>query len=114
MNNLTMNSFREEFASKLFEAHNLVKRYGEREAVKGVNLVVAPGEVVGMIGPNGAGKSTTLEMILGLRTPDSGDVVYWRDNPRPQIGVQLQTTPFFRGLTVAENSNCSPIFMVCS
>jgi ABC-2 type transport system ATP-binding protein len=103
MNNLTMNSFREESASKLFEDHNLVKRYGEREAVKGVNLVVAPGEVVGMIGPNGAGKSTTLEMILGLRTPDSGDVVYWRDNPRPQIGVQLQTTPFFRGLTVAEN-----------
>jgi ABC-2 type transport system ATP-binding protein len=87
----------------LLEASKLVKRYGRRVAVDGIDLVVAPGEVVAMIGPNGAGKSTTLEMILGLRMPDSGDVVFWCDNPRRQIGVQLQTTPFFRGLTVAEN-----------
>jgi ABC-2 type transport system ATP-binding protein len=56
-----------------------------------------------LIGPNGAGKSTTLEMVLGLRMPDSGEVVFWVKDPRRQIGVQLQTTPFFRGLTVAEN-----------
>src|SRR5262249_60816336 len=52
---------------------------------------------------NGAGKSTTLELILGLRAPDGGSVTYWCDEPRRQIGVQLQTTPFFRGLTAAEN-----------
>lgn len=89
--------------NNLLEAHHLVKRYGSREAVKGVDLSVAPGEVVAVIGPNGAGKSTTLEMILGLRIPDSGKIVFWEDNPRRKIGVQLQTTPFFRGLTVAEN-----------
>lgn len=103
MNNLMMDALKEKPESHLFAAHHLVKRYGEREVVKGVTLVVSPGEVIGVIGPNGAGKSTTLEMILGLRTPDSGEVVFWRENPRQQIGVQLQTTPFFRGLTVAEN-----------
>jgi ABC-2 type transport system ATP-binding protein len=87
----------------LLEAQHLVKRYGDRVVVKDIDLIVAPGEVVGLIGPNGAGKSTTLEMILGLRMPDSGEVVFWVKDPRRQIGVQLQTTPFFRGLTVAEN-----------
>jgi ABC-2 type transport system ATP-binding protein len=87
----------------LLEAQHLVKRYGDRVVVKDIDLIVAPGEVVGLIGPNGAGKSTTLEMVLGLRSPDSGEVVFWCKDPRRQIGVQLQTTPFFRGLTVAEN-----------
>ncbi len=89
--------------SNLLEAHNLVKHYGNRVVVDGIDLVVAPGEIVALIGPNGAGKSTTLEMILGLRKPDSGDVVFWSKHPGGQIGVQLQTTPFFRGLTVIEN-----------
>jgi ABC-2 type transport system ATP-binding protein len=54
--------------NNLLEAHNLVKRYGDRVVVKDIDLIVAPGEVVGLIGPNGAGKSTTLEMVLGLRS----------------------------------------------
>jgi len=89
--------------NNLLEAHNLVKKYGNRTVVDGVSFAVAPGEIVAVIGPNGAGKSTTLEMILGLRMPDSGSIVFWTDRPRQHIGVQLQTTPFFRGLTVAEN-----------
>ena len=52
----------------LLEAHNLVKRYGDQVVVKDIDLIVAPGEVVGLIGPNGAGKSTALEMVLGLRS----------------------------------------------
>ena len=89
--------------NNLLEAHNLVKHYGNRVVVKDIDLIVAPGEVVGLIGPNSAGKSTTLEMVLGLRLPDRGEVVFWCKDPCRQIGVQLQTTPFFRGLTVAEN-----------
>jgi ABC-2 type transport system ATP-binding protein len=89
--------------SHLLEAHNLVKHYGHHTAVDGVSLDVSPGEVVALIGPNGAGKSTTLEIILGLRAADGGNVVFWRDDPRCEIGIQLQTTPFFRGLTAAEN-----------
>jgi ABC-2 type transport system ATP-binding protein len=103
MNTLLEVKGHEKHYEHLLEAHGLVKRYGNRLAVDGIDLVVAPGEVVAIIGPNGAGKSTTLEMILGLRTPDSGEVVFWCDHPRRQVGVQLQTTPFLRGLTVAEN-----------
>src|SRR5262249_13549081 len=87
----------------LLEAHNLIKRYGSHTAVDGVNLNVSSGEIVALIGPNGAGKSTTLEVILGLRAADGGQVVFWRDAPQREIGIQLQTTPFFRGLTAAEN-----------
>jgi ABC-2 type transport system ATP-binding protein len=89
--------------SHLLEAHNLVKRYGKRTAIDGVSLDVSPGEIVALIGPNGAGKSTTLEVILGLRAADGGRVVFWREDPLREIGIQLQTTPFFRGLTTAEN-----------
>src|SRR5262249_49820161 len=87
----------------LLEAHDLVKRYGQRTAVDGVSLEVSPGEIVALIGPNGAGKSTTLEVILGLRAADGGKVAFWREDPRREIGIQLQATPFFRGLTAAEN-----------
>lgn len=87
----------------LIEARGLMKRYGKRTTVQGVDVTVAPGEVVALVGPNGAGKSTTLEMILGLRQPDGGKVTYWTPDPRRQMGVQLQATPFFPGLTVMEN-----------
>jgi ABC-2 type transport system ATP-binding protein len=90
-------------AANLVEAHGLVKRYGARTVVDGVDLVVSPGEVVGVIGPNGAGKSTTLEIILGLRAADAGKVTYWRADFRREVGAQLQSTPFFRSLTTLEN-----------
>lgn len=87
----------------LIQVCGLVKQYDGRTVVKGIDLDIRPNEVVAMIGPNGAGKSTTLEMILGLRPPDGGSVVYWCDDPRRHLGVQLQATPFFPALTAAEN-----------
>jgi ABC-2 type transport system ATP-binding protein len=54
------------------EAHNLQKHYGDTQAVKGVDLVVYPGEIVGFLGPNGAGKTTTIKMLVGLLRPSSG------------------------------------------
>jgi branched-chain amino acid transport system ATP-binding protein len=53
---------------------DLVVRYGPVAAVRGVSLIVAPGEIVGLIGPNGAGKSSTLHAIMGLVPPAAGDV----------------------------------------
>lgn len=87
----------------LIRARGLVKRYGGRTVVKGIDLDIHPNEVVALIGPNGAGKTTTLEMILGLRPPDGGRVAYWCEDPRKHLGVQLQATPFFPALTAAEN-----------
>jgi ABC-2 type transport system ATP-binding protein len=64
----------------ILAAHGLVKRFGPVTAVDGVDLEVADGEVVGLLGPNGAGKTTTLHMLLGLVTPDAGQVrLFGRD-----------------------------------
>ncbi len=93
----------------IIEARNLTKRYKGHVAVNGVDLEVEEGEIFGILGPNGAGKTTTLEMIEGLRTPDSGtitvdgiDAVKESDRVRKIIGVQLQSTALFPYLSASE------------
>ncbi len=85
------------------------KTYGDVAAVDGVSFEVSQGEFFGILGPNGAGKTTTLEIIEGLRKPDSGDVTVlglpaWPRNDKllPRIGVQLQASSFFERLTARE------------
>ena len=62
-------------SSKLVDAKNLKKSFGEFVAVDNINLSVQRGEVVGFLGPNGAGKSTTMKMLTGFLEPDSGDIL---------------------------------------
>jgi ABC-2 type transport system ATP-binding protein len=88
---------------------DLRKSYGQVAAVDGVTFEVQQGEFFGILGPNGAGKTTTLEIIEGLREPDSGEVTVlgrrpWPRNPEllPLIGVQLQASSFFELLTARE------------
>jgi ABC-2 type transport system ATP-binding protein len=78
---------------------NLVKSYGAVRAVAGVSFSVSAGEIFGLLGPNGAGKTTTLECVIGLRTPDAGEVrVCGMDAVREgrkvkqRIGASLQAT----------------------
>jgi ABC-2 type transport system ATP-binding protein len=85
------------------------KAYGKTQAVAGVSLQVAEGEFFGILGPNGAGKTTTLEIIEGLRKPDSGRVEVLGTSPTPRsrammrrIGVQIQAWTFFERLTARE------------
>jgi ABC-2 type transport system ATP-binding protein len=59
-------------AAPMIEAAGLQKRYGDTLAVKGVDLAVYPGEIVGFLGPNGAGKTTTIKMLIGLLRPSAG------------------------------------------
>lgn len=81
---------------------------GDRvEAVRGIDLDIAPGEVVAMLGPNGAGKTTTLDMVLGLTEPTSGTVEVFGLHPRRavdagRISAVLQTGGLLRDLTVEE------------
>jgi ABC-2 type transport system ATP-binding protein len=91
------------------EVRDVTMAYGDLRAVDGVSLEVAEGEFFGILGPNGAGKTTTLEMIEGLRRPDSGEIrvlgeAVWPRNPvlLPRIGVQLQASSFFERLTARE------------
>ncbi len=78
-------------------AHDLVRAFGEKVAVNGVNLAIKTGEIYGFLGPNGAGKSTTVRMLTTLMNPTSGtatvaghDVVKDTENVRLRIGVALQ------------------------
>jgi ABC-2 type transport system ATP-binding protein len=87
----------------------LRKSYGETHAVDGVSFEVRAGTVFGLLGPNGAGKTTTVEVLEGLRTPDSGevrvlgvDVVAHPDEVKPRIGVSLQTAALYPKLNVVE------------
>jgi ABC-2 type transport system ATP-binding protein len=95
--------------SSAIELVDVRKSFGDVDAVRGVSLEVARGEVFGIVGPNGAGKTTTLEMIEGLRKPDAGKIRILGDPvwPRPEhvqrrIGVQLQTTALFDFLSARE------------
>jgi ABC-2 type transport system ATP-binding protein len=90
-------------------AEDIRKAYGDLKAVDGVSLSVTEGEFFGILGPNGAGKTTTLEIIEGLREPDSGSVLLLGESPwprrvsmLPRIGVQLQASSFFEKLTARE------------
>ena len=83
----------------ILQVENLVKHYGEVQAVRGVSFSVEEGEVFGLLGPNGAGKTTTVEILEGLRDPDSGFVSVCGLNPqreseelKHEIGAALQAT----------------------
>jgi len=68
---------------------SVTKRFGSVEAVQGLDLEVAVGTVYGLLGPNGSGKSTTMKMIMGLLTPDSGEIeVYGMSPQREPLGVK--------------------------
>lgn len=83
------------------------KVYGEVRAVDGLTLRLHPGETVALLGPNGAGKSTTLDLLLGLRQPDSGEVRVFGTGPREaivagRVGAMLQSGGLMDEVTVAE------------
>lgn len=93
----------------IISVKNLVKNYGTFEAVKGISFDVYEGEIFGLLGPNGAGKSTTLEIIETLRTKTSGEVTVCGldldkkpDDIKKLIGVQLQTSGFYPGLSLVQ------------
>ena len=96
-------------SNSIIRVENLVKNYGQFEAVKSVSFNVEEGEIFGLLGPNGAGKSTTLEIIETLRPKTSGKVLvngFDLDKEPGEIkkiiGVQLQTSGFYPGLNLLE------------
>jgi ABC-2 type transport system ATP-binding protein len=93
----------------IISVKNLVKNYGNFQAVRGISFDVQEGEIFGLLGPNGAGKSTTLEIIETLRTKTSGEIVVdgfdldkEPDEIKKIIGVQLQTSGYYPNLKLVE------------
>ncbi|MBW2414043.1 MAG: LPS export ABC transporter ATP-binding protein [Deltaproteobacteria bacterium] len=98
--------------SATLHARDLVKRYGAVEAVRDIDLAVAPGEIVGLLGPNGAGKTTTFNIIVGRILPTAGRVFLGDEEithlpmyQRARKGLTYlpQEPSVFRKLTVEEN-----------
>jgi ABC-2 type transport system ATP-binding protein len=83
----------------VLEATDIVKRFGEREALKGVSLSAHRGELVAIIGPNGAGKTTLLSILAGVQRPDGGRV----SRSPEEVGWVPQQAALYNKLTVAEN-----------
>jgi ABC-2 type transport system ATP-binding protein len=91
------------------EVRGLRKRYGEHEAVGGIDFTVGRGEVFGLLGPNGAGKTTTVEILEGYRERSEGEVSVLGHDParrdlelRRRVGIVLQSSGMYRHITVRE------------
>jgi ABC-2 type transport system ATP-binding protein len=96
-------------ADAAIEVRDLHKRYGEFEAVRGIDISVASGEVFGLLGPNGAGKTTTVEILEGYRERSSGEVSVLGHDPqkreialRKRIGIVLQSSGIYSHVTPRE------------
>lgn len=97
---------------RTFAGTGLAKRYGAREALRGVSIEVRPAELVGLLGPNGAGKTTCFNAMVGLLRPDRGQVTLdgvdvtrlpMFERARRGLGYLPQEPSVFRKLTVREN-----------
>ena len=84
----------------ILEAKNITKRYGNHLAVDHIHLQFEKGTFNAILGPNGAGKSTTISMLIGLKQPTQGEIIY---KPGTKIGVVFQTSVLDEMLTVREN-----------
>src|ERR1700747_1645783 len=96
-------------ANPILQVENLVKRYGDVEAVRGVSFSVNEGEVFGLLGPNGAGKTSTIEILEGLRNADGGTAMVCGYDPQKdpdalkhEIGAVLQSTALPEKIRVME------------
>ena len=84
----------------ILQAKNISKRYGNHLAVDHIHLQFEKGTFNAILGPNGAGKSTTISMLIGLKQPTQGEIIY---EPGTKIGVVFQTSVLDEMLTVKEN-----------
>jgi len=84
----------------LVETKNLTKVYGDKVAVNGLNIQIERGSFTAILGPNGAGKSTTIQMLIGLLQPTSGQIIYAE---QAKLGVVFQNSVLDANLTVVEN-----------
>src|SRR5690349_15570974 len=106
----TAASPRHHAAGPAIAIEGLRKAYGDKEAVRGIDLEVRDGEILTFLGPNGAGKTTTVEILEGYRQRDAGTVSVLGADPqragtpwRQRIGVMLQSSSLYPNLTARES-----------
>jgi ABC-2 type transport system ATP-binding protein len=94
----------------VIDVHGLVKTFGSKRAVNGVDIQVPEGQVWGFLGPNGSGKTTTIRMLCGLLKPDAGsgtclgyDVLKEPESIKREVGYMTQRFSFWEDLSIREN-----------
>lgn len=91
----------------ILETRSLTKKYGNKIAVNGMSLHVRRGDIYGLIGKNGAGKTSLMKLLLGLTTPDSGEMVLLgernADRARQKIGSLIEAPALYKNETAFEN-----------
>lgn len=91
----------------ILETRSLTKKYGDKIAVNGMSLHVRRGDIYGLIGKNGAGKTSLMKLLLGLTTPDSGEMVLLgernADRARRKIGSLIEAPALYKNETAFEN-----------
>jgi ABC-2 type transport system ATP-binding protein len=93
-------------AAPLVTVKDLVKSYGQTQAVKGLNFSIHRGELFGLIGPDGAGKTTTFHILGGIMNATSGEVLALGKKPRDvrlEIGYLTQQFSLYQDLSIEEN-----------
>lgn len=104
----------------MLEIKNLKKNFGNKKVLKGINLNIKKGEIIGIIGPSGCGKSTLLRCINLLEKPTSGSVIYEGDDltdnenlevTRRKIGMVFQQFNLFNNMTVLDNIILAPVLL---
>ena len=104
----------------MLEIKNLKKNFAEKKVLKGININVNKGDVIGIIGPSGCGKSTLLKCINLLEKPTSGHIIFQNDNIvdnndleilRQKIGMVFQQFNLFENMTVLENIILAPTLL---
>ena len=102
----------------MLEIKNIYKSFGKKKVLKGINLKVNEGDIIGIIGPSGCGKSTLLRCINLLERPDKGEIIFKDENIinhkrlldiRKQIGMVFQQFNLFNHLTVIDNITLAPV-----
>lgn len=102
----------------MLEIKDIYKSFGEKEVLKGINLKVEKGDIIGIIGPSGCGKSTLLRCINHLEVPDKGEILYNGEDilhvkrlleVRKKIGMVFQQFNLFNHLTVLDNIILAPV-----
>ena len=94
----------------VIDVRGVVKRFGDKTVVDGIDLQVKRGEIYGFLGPNGSGKTTFIRMLCGLLTPDAGsgtclgfDVLTQQNDIKRHVGYMTQKFSYYEDLTIAEN-----------
>jgi len=104
----------------MLEIKNLKKNFGNKKVLKGINLNIKKGEIIGIIGPSGCGKSTLLRCINLLEKPTSGSIIYEGDDltdnenlevTRRKIGMVFQQFNLFNNMTVLDNIILAPVLL---